>query len=88
MSDTSVVGGYPRLRWQQTFNVGYVPNNVVSKIFMATSLDLRDDHNLYRETFCSSSRTIFVSLVFILELNMMLVIDFHVLVLQLLMDNK
>ena len=33
------------LRWQQTFNVGYVPNNVVPKVFMAVALDLRDDRN-------------------------------------------
>jgi len=33
------------LRWQQTFNVGYVPNNVVPKVFMAVALDLRDDAN-------------------------------------------
>jgi len=33
------------LRWQQTFNVGYVPNDVVPKVFMAVSLDLRDDPN-------------------------------------------
>ncbi len=31
------------LRWQQTFNVGYVPNTVVPKVFMAVALDLRDD---------------------------------------------
>jgi hypothetical protein len=31
------------IRWQQTFNVGYVPNSVVPKVFMAVSLDLRDD---------------------------------------------
>jgi hypothetical protein len=33
------------LRWQQTFNVGYVPNNVVPNVFMAVALDLRDDPN-------------------------------------------
>jgi hypothetical protein len=33
------------LRWQQTFNVGYVPNNVVPKVFMAVACDLRDDPN-------------------------------------------
>jgi hypothetical protein len=33
------------LRWQQTFGVGYVPNGVVPKVFMAVALDLRDDPN-------------------------------------------
>jgi len=41
----SYVGGFPMLRWQQTFNVGYVPNNVVPKVFMAVACDLRDDPN-------------------------------------------
>ncbi|CAF1027244.1 unnamed protein product [Adineta steineri] len=44
-NDSSVVGGFPMLRWQQTFNVGYVPNDVVPKVFMAVALDLRDDPN-------------------------------------------
>ena len=33
------------IRWHQTFDVGYVPNNVVPKVFMAVALDLRDDPN-------------------------------------------
>jgi sialate O-acetylesterase len=44
-NNTAFVGGMPMLRWQQTFNVGYVPNNVVPKVFMAVALDLRDDAN-------------------------------------------
>jgi hypothetical protein len=40
-----VVGGYPWIRWHQTFDVGYVPNNVVSNVFMAVALDLRDDEH-------------------------------------------
>ncbi|CAF4384016.1 unnamed protein product [Rotaria socialis] len=44
-NNTAYVGGFPMLRWQQTFNVGYVPNNVVPKVFMAVALDLRDDPN-------------------------------------------
>ncbi|CAF1191158.1 unnamed protein product [Adineta ricciae] len=44
-NDSRVIGGFPMLRWQQTFNVGYVPNNVVPKVFMAVALDLRDDPN-------------------------------------------
>jgi len=41
----TVVGGFPWLRWHQTFDVGYVPNNVVPNVFMAVALDLRDDQN-------------------------------------------
>ncbi len=33
------------IRWHQTFDVGYVPNNVVPKVFMAVACDLRDDPN-------------------------------------------
>jgi sialate O-acetylesterase len=43
--DSTIVGGFPMLRYQQTFNVGYVPNDVVPKVFMAVALDLRDDPN-------------------------------------------
>ncbi|UJR38793.1 hypothetical protein I4U23_031458 [Adineta vaga] len=39
------VGGFPWIRWHQTFDIGYVPNNIVSNIFMAVTLDLRDDSN-------------------------------------------
>ena len=44
-NDSSVIDGYPVLRWHQTFDVGYVPNDVVPKVFMAVALDLRDDPN-------------------------------------------
>ena len=37
------VGGKTWIRLRQTFNVGYVPNNVVPNVFMAISFDLRDD---------------------------------------------
>jgi sialate O-acetylesterase len=40
---STVVGGFPWIRWHQTFDVGYVPNNVVPNVFMAVALDLRDD---------------------------------------------
>ncbi len=33
------------IRWHQTFDIGYVPNNVVPKVFMAVACDLRDDPN-------------------------------------------
>lgn len=42
-NDSRVVGGFPLIRWHQTFDVGYVPNDVVPRVFMAVSLDLRDD---------------------------------------------
>ncbi len=45
MTTTVPVGGFPWIRWHQTFDVGYVPNNVIPKVFMAVALDLRDDHN-------------------------------------------
>ncbi len=44
-NDTTRIGGFPWIRWHQTFDVGYVPNNVVPKVFMAVTLDLRDDPN-------------------------------------------
>ncbi|CAF3836208.1 unnamed protein product [Adineta steineri] len=44
-NDSRVVGNFPIIRWHQTFDVGYVPNNVVPKVFMAVALDLRDDPN-------------------------------------------
>lgn len=44
MANTStVIGNFPIIRWHQTFDVGFVPNNVVPKVFMAVTLDLRDD---------------------------------------------
>ena len=42
-----MVGGFPWIRWHQTFDIGYVPNHVVPKDFMAVALDLRDDPNLF-----------------------------------------
>lgn len=42
-SDPNLIGGFPLIRWHQTFDVGYVPNNVVPRVFMGVALDLRDD---------------------------------------------
>lgn len=39
----TVVGGFPWIRWYQTFGVGYVPNTIEPNVFMAVALDLRDD---------------------------------------------
>jgi sialate O-acetylesterase len=41
--NSSIIGGFPWIRWHQTFDVGYVPNNLVPNVFMATAMDLRDD---------------------------------------------
>jgi hypothetical protein len=35
MNDSSYIGWFPWIRWHQTFDVGYVPNNVVPNVFMA-----------------------------------------------------
>jgi sialate O-acetylesterase len=43
VNNTADIGGFPWLRWHQTFDVGYTPNNVVPNVFMAVALDLRDD---------------------------------------------
>jgi hypothetical protein len=46
------------IRWHQTFDVGYVPNNVVPKVFMAVALDLRDDPHGLVNIFKLSMKTI------------------------------
>ncbi len=38
-----VVQDIPWIRWHQTFDVGHLPNNVVPKVFMAVTCDLRND---------------------------------------------
>lgn len=40
--DTTSPSGFPALRWAQTTNVGYVPNNNMKKTFMAVAIDLPD----------------------------------------------
>nr|ADD91467.1 cytosolic sialic acid 9-O-acetylesterase-like protein [Adineta vaga] len=44
-NNSKFIGSYPAIRWHQTFDIGYVPNSVVPKVFMAVTLDLRDDPN-------------------------------------------
>ena len=39
------MGGFPWIRWHQTFDIGYVPNKIIPKVFMAVACDLRDDAN-------------------------------------------
>lgn len=43
MNNTELVGGFPWVRWHQTFDVGTLPNRLVPNVFMAVTLDLRDD---------------------------------------------
>jgi len=43
VNNTELVGGFPWVRWHQTFDVGTLPNRLVPNIFMAVTLDLRDD---------------------------------------------
>ncbi len=38
MSDT----GFPDIRWAQTADVGYVPNDRLQNVFMAVAMDLGD----------------------------------------------
>ena len=42
-NSSSAIGGKPWIRWRQTFDIGYVPNAVVPRVFMAVTCDLRDD---------------------------------------------
>ena len=44
----NVIGGFPWIRWHQTFDVGYVPNHILPNVFMATTMDLRDDEEGYK----------------------------------------
>jgi hypothetical protein len=32
VNNTADIGGFPWLRWHQTFDVGYTPNNVVPNV--------------------------------------------------------
>lgn len=38
---------YPLIRWHQTADYGYVPNNRMSNTFMAVAIDLGDDSSPY-----------------------------------------
>lgn len=39
------VGDYPILRWRQTDDFGYAPNSKLQNVFMATAVDLVDNHD-------------------------------------------
>ncbi|CAF0850228.1 unnamed protein product [Adineta steineri] len=42
-SSGRIIGGFPWIRWHQTFDIGFTPNNATPNVFMATAMDLRDD---------------------------------------------
>ncbi|XP_006811394.1 sialate O-acetylesterase-like [Saccoglossus kowalevskii] len=41
-TDSTLVDGYPALRWHQTADYGYVPNEKMPNVFMAVAMDLGD----------------------------------------------
>lgn len=41
-NDSSITTGFPDIRWHQTADVGYVPNNLMPNTFMAVAMDLPD----------------------------------------------
>lgn len=45
--ELDVLSGLALVRWQQTANVGYVPNSILPKVFMAVAMDLPDFHSPY-----------------------------------------
>jgi len=50
-NNTESIGSKTVTRWLQTFRIGYVPNDVVPKVFMAVACDLRDDpHGVHTAT--------------------------------------
>ena len=41
-NNNQTVGGFPVVRWAQTANYGYVPNDRLQNVFMAVAMDLGD----------------------------------------------
>ncbi|XP_060554400.1 sialate O-acetylesterase-like [Ruditapes philippinarum] len=39
---SNTIGGFPKIRWAQTTNIGYVPNRNMPNTFMAVAIDLPD----------------------------------------------
>jgi len=37
-----VIAGYADIRWHQTADIGYTPNNFMQNVFMAVAFDLTD----------------------------------------------
>lgn len=46
-NDSSIIKGWPDIRWQQTADIGYVPNYILKKVFMAVAMDLPDFKSPY-----------------------------------------
>ena len=46
-NENKTTGGFPIIRWAQTANMGYVPNSVLQKVFMAVATDLGDPTSPY-----------------------------------------
>ena len=46
-NDSSIIKGFPDIRWHQTADFGYVPNPVMPKTFMAVAIDLPDFSSPY-----------------------------------------
>ena len=46
-NDNQTVGGFPVIRWAQTANYGYVPNDRLKNVFMAVATDLGDPTSPY-----------------------------------------
>ena len=46
-NENKTTGGFPIIRWAQTANMGYVPNSVLKKVFMAVATDLGDPTSPY-----------------------------------------
>ena len=45
--DNKTAGGFPVIRWAQTANMGYVPNKILQRVFMAVATDLGDPKSPY-----------------------------------------
>ena len=44
-ANNMTAGFFPELRWSQTAGYGYVPNDVLQKVFMAVAIDLGDPNS-------------------------------------------
>lgn len=46
-NSNETIGGFPDIRWAQTANYGYVPNDRLKNVFMAVAIDLGDPTSPY-----------------------------------------
>ncbi|XP_022084099.1 sialate O-acetylesterase-like isoform X2 [Acanthaster planci] len=44
---SEIIGPFPTLRWHQTYDYGYVPNDVMQNVFMGVGIDLPDVKSPY-----------------------------------------